>query len=213
MLDLVSIQFCYWHTILVLALEILGKGSSAPSMRSPVVTEEKMRPGTDCGQCLMLFQFFDSVGSVTQRACDPRKIFATYPQRFYSRAGGRKLRGTWLSQVHADNSCYSGGSVRYSLLTSLSTNTLCEWFGVWHRSFLMDDEKIWRSDGDCLEGKREKLSGLFCVILCATIVHSAMHTHMNRPNSSLDWVLSHWAHFTVLRFIFVLCITVCCMHA
>jgi len=33
-------------------------------------------------------------------------------------------------------------------------------------------------------------------------VHSAMHTHTNRPNSSLDWVLSHWAHFTVLRFIF-----------
>ena len=37
---------------------------------------------------------------------------------------------------------------------------------------------------------------------------------MNRPNSSLDWVLSHWAHVTVLRFIFVyvciLCITVYC---
>jgi len=29
-----------------------------------------------------------------------------------------------------------------------------------------------------------------------------MHTHMNRPNSSLDWVLSHLAHLTVLRFIF-----------
>jgi len=29
-----------------------------------------------------------------------------------------------------------------------------------------------------------------------------MHAHMNRPNSSLDWVLSRWAHFTVLRFIF-----------
>jgi len=26
---------------------------------------------------------------------------------------------------------------------------------------------------------------------------------MDRPSSSLDWVLSHWAHFTVLRFIFV----------
>ena len=39
--------------------------------------------------------------------------------------------------------------------------------------------------------------------MCGPIVHSAMHTHMNRPNSSLDWVLSHWAHFTVLRFIFV----------
>ena len=34
-----------------------------------------------------------------------------------------------------------------------------------------------------------------------------------QTNSSLDWVLSHWAHFAVLRFIFVLCITVCCMHA
>jgi len=27
---------------------------------------------------------------------------------------------------------------------------------------------------------RGKLSGLFCAVLCATIVHSAMHTHMNR---------------------------------
>jgi len=53
-----------------------------------------------------------------------------------------------------------------------------------------------------LKGKG-KLSGLFCAILCATVVHSAMHTHINRPNSSLDWVLSQWAHFTVLRFIFV----------
>jgi len=50
---------------------------------------------------------------------------------------------------------------------------------------------------------RGKLSGLFFAILCTTVVHSAMHTHMNRPNSSLDCVLSHWAHFTVLRFIFV----------
>ena len=73
-----------------------------------------------------------------------------------------------------------------------------------------------RSNGDCLEGKRGKLSGLIYAILCATIVHSAMSTHMNRPNSSLDWVLSHWTHFTVLRFIFVyvciFCMTVHCMH-
>jgi len=46
-----------------------------------------------------------------------------------------------------------------------------------------------------------KLSGLFCAVLCATSVHSELHTHTNRTNSSLDWVLSHWAHFTVLRFI------------
>ena len=56
---------------------------------------------------------------------------------------------------------------------------------------------------------RGKLSGLFCAILCATIVHSAMHTLMNRSNSFLDWVLSHWAYLTVLRLIFVWCITVC----
>ena len=43
---------------------------------------------------------------------------------------------------------------------------------------------------------------MFYAALCATIVHSAMHTHMNKPHSTLDWVLSHWAHVTVLRFIF-----------
>jgi len=37
---------------------------------------------------------------------------------------------------------------------------------------------VWRVMG--------KFSGLFCAILCARIVHSAVHTHMNRPNSSLD---------------------------
>ena len=40
---------------------------------------------------------------------------------------------------------------------------------------------------------------------------------MNRTNRSLDWVLSHWAYFTVLRFIFVyvcitLCVTAYCMY-
>jgi len=70
-----------------------------------------------------------------------------------------------------------------------------------------------QSNGDCFEGKMENYQ-VFSVQYSATIVHSAMHTHMNRPNSSLDWVLSHWAHFTVLRFIsvHVLCITVYCMH-
>jgi len=33
-------------------------------------------------------------------------------------------------------------------------------------------------------------------------MHSAMHTH-EQIYSSLDWVLSHWVHFIVLRFIFV----------
>jgi len=58
-----------------------------------------------------------------------------------------------------------------------------------------------------------KLSGLFCAVLCATIVHSELHTHMNRPNSSLDCVLSHLAHFTVLRGIFVHFVYHCILHA
>jgi len=40
-----------------------------------------------------------------------------------------------------------------------------------------------------------------------------MHTHINRPNSSLDWVLSHWAHFTVLGFIIVYFMYHCILHA
>jgi len=35
---------------------------------------------------------------------------------------------------------------------------------------------------------------------------------MNRPNSSLDWVLSHWAHFTELRFIFVYVLLHACVE-
>jgi len=38
---------------------------------------------------------------------------------------------------------------------------------------------------------------------------------MNRTNSCLDWVLSLWAHFSVLRFIFVyvlFCVWLYCMH-
>ena len=65
-------------------------------------------------------------------------------------------------------------------------------------------------------GQEGKLSGLFCAVLCATIVHSELHTHMNRPNSSLDWVLSHWAHFNVLRFIFLyvfFCVWLYILHA
>jgi len=61
-----------------------------------------------------------------------------------------------------------------------------------------------RSNGDCLEGKRENYqvcSVQYCVQQLYTM--NCTNTHMNRPSSAVDWVLSHWAHFTVLRFIFV----------
>jgi len=60
---------------------------------------------------------------------------------------------------------------------------------------------VWRVRGKIIRS-------VLCNIVCR-IVHSAMHTHMNRSDCSLDWVLSLWAHFTVLRFIFVyvLCVS------
>jgi len=42
--------------------------------------------------------------------------------------------------------------------------------------------------------------------VCNNCAQCDAHTY-EHTNSSLDWVLSHWAHFTVLRLIFVLCIT------
>ena len=41
---------------------------------------------------------------------------------------------------------------------------------------------------------------------CSEAVHSHKHTQMSSSYSSLDWVLSCWAHFTVCRFI---CVYLC----
>ena len=49
---------------------------------------------------------------------------------------------------------------------------------------------------------RGKINYQVCSVqYCAQQLCTVRCTHMNRPNSSLDWVLSHWAHFTVRRFI------------
>jgi len=88
--------------------------------------------------------------------------------------------------------------------------------GAWqpsHQANRLPSNRRYQSNGDCLEGKRENnqaCSVQYCVQQLCTV----QHTHMNTRNSSLDWVLSHWAHFTTLRFIFVyvciLCIIVYC---
>ena len=64
---------------------------------------------------------------------------------------------------------------------------------------------VWRARG-------KTIRSVLCNIVCNKCAQCDAYTH-EQTNSSLDWVLSHWAHFTVLRLIFVLCITVCCMHA
>ena len=66
---------------------------------------------------------------------------------------------------------------------------------------------VWRAKGKIV-------SSVLCNIVCNNCTQCNAHTH-EQTNSSLDWVLYHWAHFTVLRFIFVyvciLSITVYCM--
>ena len=70
-----------------------------------------------------------------------------------------------------------------------------------------------RSCGDRLEGKGKTIRSVLCYIVCNNCAQCDAHTY-EQTNSSLDWVLSHWAHFTVLRFIFacIMCITVYCVH-
>jgi len=70
-----------------------------------------------------------------------------------------------------------------------------------------------RSNGDCLEGKRENYQ-VCSVQYCVQQLYTVNCTHViNIPNSSLDWVLSYWAHFTVRRsFLYVLC-AYCILHA
>jgi len=47
-----------------------------------------------------------------------------------------------------------------------------------------------RSNDDCLEGKRENYQ-VCSVQYCVQQLCTVQCTHMNRPDSSLDWVLSH----------------------
>ena len=55
------------------------------------------------------------------------------------------------------------------------------------------------------------IKSVLCNIVCNNCAQCDAHTY-EQTYSSVDWVLSHWAHFTVLKVIFVLCIMcVVCM--
>ena len=68
----------------------------------------------------------------------------------------------------------------------------------WAPSLLSN--RHYRSNGDCLEGKRENIRSVLYNIVHNNCVQCNAHTY-EQTNSSLDWVLSHWAHFTVLTFL------------
>ena len=65
---------------------------------------------------------------------------------------------------------------------------------------------VWRVRG-------KTIRSALCNIVCNNCAQCDAHTY-EQTNSSLDWVLSHWAHFTVLRFIFacIMCVIVYCLH-
>ena len=54
---------------------------------------------------------------------------------------------------------------------------------------------VWRVRG-------KTIRSVLCNIVCDNCAQCDAHTY-EQTNSSLYWVLSHWAHFTVLRFIFM----------
>ena len=66
---------------------------------------------------------------------------------------------------------------------------------------------VWRVRG-------KTVRSVLCNVVCNNCAQCDAHTYEQTINSSLDWVLSHWAHFTVLRFIFacIMCIIVYCVH-
>jgi len=96
---------------------------------------------------------------------------------------------------------YSGTFDHY-----ITTNLLLSLF--WKNFF--KSLNIWQSyggkliassaPGHCPAGEWTHLR--FNVWYCVRQLCTVQCTYTNGPNSSLDWVLSHWAHFTVLRFIF-----------
>ena len=59
---------------------------------------------------------------------------------------------------------------------------------------------VWRVRG-------KTIRSVLCNIVCNNCAQCDAHTY-EKTNSSLDWVLSHWAHFTVLDS-FLYCVLLC----
>ena len=65
---------------------------------------------------------------------------------------------------------------------------------------------VWRVRG-------KTIRSVLCNIVCNNCAQCDAHTY-EQTNSFLDWVLSHWAHFTVLdSFLYCVLLCVVCMIA
>jgi len=65
---------------------------------------------------------------------------------------------------------------------------------------------VWRVRG-------KTIRSVLCLIVCNNCAQCDAHTY-EQTDSSLDWFLSHWAHFTVLdSFLYCVLLCVVCMIA
>ena len=80
-------------------------------------------------------------------------------------------------------------------ISSGDRQTLCK---VCATTLPLPSNRHHRSSGDCLEGKGETIRSALCNIVCNNCAQCDAHTY-EQTNSSFNWVLSNWAHFTVLR--------------
>ena len=65
---------------------------------------------------------------------------------------------------------------------------------------------VWRVRG-------KTIRSVLCNIVCNNCAQCDAHTY-EQTNSSVDWVLSHWSHFTVLdSFLYCVLLCVVCMIA
>ena len=114
---------------------------------------------------------------------------------------GRRLDVYYTSTQDVCDRCVTSQCRSEIWSTQLADNTGCEQSpSVQHCSilscYIFATAIVWRAKGKII------IRSVLCSIVCNNCTQWTAHTY-EQTNSSLDWVLSHWAHFTVLRFIFV----------
>jgi len=64
------------------------------------------------------------------------------------------------------------------------------------------------SNDDSMENKEGRLSELFCGVVCATVVHSDIHTYMISSYSFTGLLFVCFCHFVLVLFAFVVFVLV-----
>jgi len=109
---------------------------------------------------------------------------------------GPNLQPTTLNRL-TNQSVMLAHIGRQSFLVSLTTRLVLSLVS----SHPLPSNRHQRSNGDCLGGKRQNYQ-VCSLQYCAQQLCTVQCTHIWTDLTG-EWVLSHWAHFTLLRFNFV----------